>query len=145
VVPTAALGALAAQALRGLDNDIFCQIGLVMLVGLASKNAILIVGFAKVLRDQGRPVEDAALEAARIRLRPILMTSFAFLLGVLPLMLASGAGANARHSLGTAVFGGVLVSTFLSLAVVPVSFVLVERLRERVLGIGGTENGARRR
>ena len=133
VVPTAVLGALLAQDLRGLANDVFCQVGLVMLIGLASKNSILIVEFAKVLREQGRSVEDAAVEAARVRLRPILMTSFAFIFGVMPLVFASGAGANSRHSLGTAVVGGMLVSTFLALGVVPVSFVLVERLREWVL------------
>jgi len=139
VVLTTMLGALAAQALRGLENDVFCQIGLVMLVGLASKNAILIVEFARQLREQGRSIEDAAVEAARVRLRPILMTSFAFVFGVLPLVLASGAGANARHSLGTAVFGGMLASTFLSLAVVPVSFVLVERVRERASALARGE------
>jgi multidrug efflux pump subunit AcrB len=131
VVPLAVLGALVAQLLRGLTNDVFCQVGLVMLVGLASKNAILVVEFAKHLREQGETIERAAIHAARVRLRPILMTSFAFILGVLPLVLASGAGAAARHSLGTAVFGGMLVATFLSLAIVPVFFVLMERVRER--------------
>jgi hydrophobe/amphiphile efflux-1 (HAE1) family protein len=129
-VPLAVLGALSAQWLRGLDNDVYTQIGLIMLVGLASKNAILIVEFARRLREAGRGIEQAALEAARIRLRPILMTAFAFILGVVPLVLATGAGANARHSLGTAVFGGMIVSTLLSLLLVPVLFVLVERLRE---------------
>ena len=133
VVPLAVLGALVAQLLRGLANDVFCQVGLVMLVGLASKNAILVVEFAKDLREKGESIERAAIHAARVRLRPILMTSFAFILGVLPLVLASGAGAGARHSLGTAVFGGMLVATFLSLAIVPVFFVLMERIRERLL------------
>jgi multidrug efflux pump subunit AcrB len=131
VVPLAVLGALLAQSLRGLANDVFCQVGLVMLVGLASKNAILVVEFAKVLREQGESIEGAAVLASRIRLRPILMTSFAFILGVLPLVFASGAGAASRRSLGTAVFGGMLLATFLSLAVVPVFFVGIERLRER--------------
>jgi HAE1 family hydrophobic/amphiphilic exporter-1 len=134
VVPLAVLGALVAQMLRGLANDVFCQVGLVMLVGLASKNAILVVEFAKDLREQGESIERAAIHAARVRLRPILMTSFAFILGVVPLVVASGAGAAARHSLGTAVFGGMLVATFLSLAIVPVFFVLMERLRERLWG-----------
>jgi len=130
-VPLAILGALSAQWLRGLDNDVYTQIGLIMLVGLASKNAILIVEFAKRLREQGRSIEQAALEAARIRLRPILMTAFAFILGVVPLVVATGAGSNARHSLGTTVFGGMILSTLLSLILVPVLFVLIERLRER--------------
>ncbi len=129
-VPLAVLGALSAQWLRGLDNDVYTQIGLIMLVGLASKNAILIVEFAKRLREDGRGIVEAALEAASIRLRPILMTAFAFILGVVPLVLATGAGANARHSLGTAVFGGMILSTLLSLLLVPVLFVLIERLRE---------------
>ena len=131
VVPLAVFGALLAQWLRGLQNDVFCQVGLVMLVGLASKNAILVVEFAKTLREQGESIERAAIHAARVRLRPILMTSFAFIFGVLPLVLATGAGAASRHSLGTTVFGGMLLATFLSLAVVPVFFVVVERLRER--------------
>ena len=134
VVPLAVLGALLAQYVRGLANDVFCQVGLVMLVGLASKNAILVVEFAKMLREQGESIERAALHAARVRLRPILMTSFAFIFGVVPLVVASGAGAASRHSLGTAVFGGMLLATFLSLAVVPVFFVVIERIRERIRG-----------
>jgi multidrug efflux pump subunit AcrB len=131
VVPLAVFGALLAQSVRGLANDVFCQVGLVMLIGLASKNAILVVEFAKMLRDQGESIERAAIDASCVRLRPILMTSFAFIFGVLPLVLASGAGAASRHSLGTAVFGGMLVATGLSLAVVPVFFVVMERIRER--------------
>jgi len=131
VVPLAVLGALLAEALRGIANDVFCQVGLVMLVGLASKNAILVVEFAKDLRARGETIEVAALHAAVVRLRPILMTSFAFILGVVPLVVARGAGAASRNSLGTAVFGGMLLATFLSLAVVPVFFVVIERLRER--------------
>ncbi|HEX4457398.1 MAG TPA: efflux RND transporter permease subunit, partial [Polyangia bacterium] len=110
--------------------DVFCQIGLVMLVGLASKNAILIVEFAEQLRHGGMPIAQAAVEAARIRLRPILMTSLAFILGVVPLVIASGAGANSRHSLGTAVFGGMFVSTLLNLYFIPILYVLVESWRE---------------
>ena len=111
----AVLGAVGAQGLRGLANDIYCQVGLVMLIGLAAKNAILIVEFAEQLRERGLSIAEAAVEAARIRLRPILMTSFAFILGVLPLVTAQGAGEAGRHSVGTAVFGGMIVSTFLNL------------------------------
>jgi HAE1 family hydrophobic/amphiphilic exporter-1 len=130
-VPLAIMGALGAQWLRGLTNDVFCQIGLVMLIGLASKNAILIVEFAEQLRHRGLPIAEAAVESARIRLRPILMTSLAFILGVLPLVFASGAGANSRHSLGTAVCGGMVVSTLLNLYFIPILYVLVESFRER--------------
>lgn len=130
-VPLALLGAMLAQWVRGLDNDVYCQIGLLMLIGLASKNAILIVEFARRKRDEGEEVIRSAIDAAQTRLRPILMTAFAFILGVVPLVIASGAGANGRHSLGTAVFGGMIVSTFLSLIVVPVFYVLIESLRER--------------
>ncbi|WP_375772683.1 multidrug efflux RND transporter permease subunit [Archangium gephyra] len=128
-VPLAVLGALGLQALRGLSNDVFCQVGLVMLVGLASKNAILIVEFAEQLREQGRSAVEAAIEASEVRLRPILMTSIAFLLGVVPLMLAKGAGAAARNSLGTAVFGGMLVSTVVNLVFIPSLYVLMRKLR----------------
>ncbi|GHG78165.1 multidrug efflux RND transporter permease subunit [Comamonas sp. JC664] len=130
-VPVAMLGALGLQNLRGLQNDVFCQVGLVMLVGLASKNAILIVEFAEQLRHEGRGVGDAAIHAAQTRLRPILMTSFAFLMGVVPLMLASGAGASARKSLGTTVFGGMLLSTFVNLIFIPVLYVVLEGVRAR--------------
>jgi HAE1 family hydrophobic/amphiphilic exporter-1 len=130
-VPMALLGALGAQALRGLQNDVYCQIGLVMLIGLSSKNGILIVEFAEQLRHKGLSIQTAAVEAARIRLRPILMTSFAFILGVLPLVFASGAGAQSRHSVGTTVFGGMIVSTVLNLFFIPVLYVIVESLRER--------------
>lgn len=131
-VPLAMFGALAAQAIRGLENDVYCQVGLIMLIGLASKNAILIIEFARRRRAEGLTIEMAAMEAARIRLRPILMTAFAFILGVAPLVFSSGAGANARQSLGTAVFGGMFAATLLSLFVVPVFYVLIERLRERM-------------
>ena len=124
-VPLAILGALGLQWSRGYSNDVFCQVGLVMLVGLASKNAILIVEFAEQLREQGRSAVDAVIEAAEIRLRPILMTSIAFLLGVTPLMLAEGAGAAARNSLGTTVFGGMFVSTFVNLVFIPGLYVLL--------------------
>jgi HAE1 family hydrophobic/amphiphilic exporter-1 len=130
------LGGLGLQALRGLPNDVFCQVGLVMLVGLSSKNAILIVEFAEHLRGQGKDAATAAVEAARLRLRPILMTSIAFLLGVLPLMLASGAGAGARRSLGTTVFGGMLISTVVNFGFVPVLYVVSSHLRSRLAGAG---------
>src|SRR5436305_14946942 len=97
----AGLGAVGAQSLRGLENDVYCQIGLVMLIGLASKNAILIVEFAEQLQHRGMGLIESAIEAARLRLRPILMTSIAFILGVLPLVVASGAGAAGRHPEGT--------------------------------------------
>ncbi|HWY02833.1 MAG TPA: multidrug efflux RND transporter permease subunit [Candidatus Acidoferrum sp.] len=130
-VPMALLGALSAQWIRGQQNDVYCQVGLVMLVGLASKNAILIVEFAEQLRKQGKTILEAAVEAARIRLRPILMTSLAFILGVVPLVTASGAGENGRHSVGTTVFGGMIMSTILNLFFIPVLYLLIEGFRER--------------
>ncbi|MSO45327.1 MAG: multidrug efflux RND transporter permease subunit [Acidobacteria bacterium] len=125
-VPLAILGALLAQWGRGLINDVYCQIGLVMLIGLSAKNGILVVEFAEQLRQRGLSVSEAAVEAARIRLRPILMTSLAFILGVMPLVFASGAGQEARHSVGTAVAGGMIASTFLNLAFIPVLYVVVK-------------------
>ncbi len=127
-VPVAILGAIGAQALRGLQNDVYCQIGLVMLIGLASKNAILIVEFAEQLRGQGMSVVEAAVEAARIRLRPILMTSLAFILGVVPLVLARGAGRAGRVSVGTTVFGGMIAATTLNLVFIPVLYVIVRSI-----------------
>ncbi|MGA7906567.1 MAG: multidrug efflux RND transporter permease subunit [Candidatus Sulfotelmatobacter sp.] len=129
-VPMALLGALGAQWMRGLQNDVFCQVGLVMLVGLASKNAILIVEFAEQLRHRGIPLVEAAVQAATIRLRPILMTSMAFILGVVPLVLATGAGENGRHSVGTTVFGGMIMSTILNLFFIPVLYLIIEGWRE---------------
>ena len=129
-VPMALLGALGAQWLRGLQNDVFCQVGLVMLVGLASKNAILIVEFAEQLRERGTPLVEAAIQAATIRLRPILMTSLAFILGVVPLVIATGAGENGRHSVGTTVFGGMIMSTILNLVFIPVLYLIIEGWRE---------------
>ena len=137
-VPLAVLGALGAQWMRGLSNDVYCQVGLVMLIGLAAKNAILIVEFAEQLRDRGMSVIEAAVEAARIRLRPILMTSLAFILGVLPLVFASGAGEAARHSVGTTVAGGMFVSTFLNLIFIPILYVVVQTVR----GVGARNPGA---
>jgi len=134
VVPLAFLGALGGQALRGLDNDLYCQIGLVTLIGLASKNSILIVEFARRRRMEGATLADAAREAAETRFRPVLMTAFSFILGVLPLVVASGAGAAARRSLGTAVFGGMLVATLLSLVLVPALYVVVQGVAEWIGG-----------
>ena len=127
-VPIAVFGALSAQLLRGFANDVFCQVGLVMLVGLAAKNSILIVEFAEQLRERGHTIVQAAIGSARIRLRPILMTSLAFILGVLPLAFATGAGAAARNSVGTAVAGGMLASTILSVVFIPVLYVLIRTL-----------------
>jgi HAE1 family hydrophobic/amphiphilic exporter-1 len=127
-VPLAVVGGLGAQWLRGLANDVFCQVGLVLLIGLAAKNSILIVEFAEQLRARGLSILDAAVEAGRIRLRPILMTSLAFILGVLPLAFATGAGAGARNSVGTSVAGGMATSTFLSVIFIPVLYVVIRSL-----------------
>jgi HAE1 family hydrophobic/amphiphilic exporter-1 len=124
----ALLGAVGGLELRGLENNVYCQIGLVMLIGLSSKNAILIVEFAEQLRAKGSSIEDAAIEAARIRLRPILMTSLAFILGVLPLVLATGAGKAGRISVGTTVFGGMIAATTLNLVFIPLLYAVVRNL-----------------
>jgi HAE1 family hydrophobic/amphiphilic exporter-1 len=124
-VPMAILGALGAQSLRGLQDDVYCQIGLVMLIGLASKNGILIVEFAEQLQRNGMELFAATVEAARLRLRPILMTSVAFILGMLPLVFATGAGSAGRHSVGTTVVGGMIVSTILNLFLIPILYVIV--------------------
>jgi hydrophobe/amphiphile efflux-1 (HAE1) family protein len=130
-VPFALFGAYGLLWLRGMTIDVFSQVGFVMLIGLAAKNAILIVEFAKRLREEGHSIVESAMEAGRLRLRPIIMTAFAFILGVVPLMLARGAGAASRQSVGTTVFGGMLVATLLSLAFVPIFYAVIERLRER--------------
>ena len=128
IVPMCLLSAMFGVGILGMDNNILTQIGLVVLVGLASKNAILIVEFAKQLEDQGYALEEAAKEAAKLRLRPILMTAFAFILGVIPLVIAQGAGAEMRRSLGTAVFSGMLGVTFFGLLFTPVFYVLCRKL-----------------
>jgi len=130
-VPMAVLGALGLVAARGLANDVYCQIGLVMLIGLSAKNSILIVEFAEQLRRKGRSIAEAAIEAAELRLRPILMTSFAFILGVLPLVFATGAGALGRRSVGTTIVGGMLLSTVLNLFFIPVLYVILSGLLRR--------------
>ncbi len=127
-VPMAVLGALGLVSLRGLSNDVYCQIGLVLLIGLSAKNSILIVEFAEQLRRKGRSIAEAAIEAAELRLRPILMTSFAFILGVLPLYFATGAGSIGRRSVGTTIVGGMLLSTVLNLFFIPVLYVLLRRI-----------------
>jgi hydrophobe/amphiphile efflux-1 (HAE1) family protein len=130
-VPLGLFGALLAVYLRSYDYDIYTQIGIVTLIGLSAKNAILIVEYAKLRRDEGMSIYDAAIEAAHLRLRPILMTSFAFILGVVPLVIATGAGAASRRALGTAVFGGMNAATLLAIFIVPVLYYTVQRFAER--------------
>jgi multidrug efflux pump len=139
VVPLGVIGAIAAAQLRGLSNDVFFKVGLITIIGLAAKNAILIVEFAVSEHAAGRSLHDAVVEAARLRFRPILMTSFAFILGVMPLVLSSGAGANARHAIGTGVAGGMLTAAILGVLFVPVFYVSVRRL------LGDPLDGPRRK
>jgi HAE1 family hydrophobic/amphiphilic exporter-1 len=127
-VPMAVLGALSLVSWRGLSNDVYCQIGLVMLIGLSAKNSILIVEFAEQLRAQGRSIADAAIEAGELRLRPILMTSSAFILGIMPLVFATGAGALGRRSVGTTIVGGMVLSTVLNLFFIPTLYVILSTL-----------------
>ncbi|OYT92240.1 MAG: multidrug efflux RND transporter permease subunit [Burkholderiales bacterium PBB3] len=134
VVPLGLLGAVGAVMLRGMPNDVFFKVGMITVIGLSAKNAILIVEFAKQLREQGQGLIASAVEAARLRLRPILMTSLAFGLGVLPLMLASGASAETQHAIGTGVFGGMVTATVLAIFFVPAFFVFVMGLQERFAG-----------
>jgi multidrug efflux pump subunit AcrB len=128
-VPLGLFGALVGVWVRDYNYDLYTQIGIVTLIGLAAKNAILIVEYAKLRQEEGMTIQQAALEAAHLRLRPILMTSFAFILGVLPLVVATGAGAGARRALGTAVFSGMLAATLLAIFIVPVLYVVVNNLR----------------
>lgn len=128
VVPLGLLGAVAAVSFRGLDNNVYTQIGIVLIIALASKNAILIVEFARELRARGKSITDAAAEAAKMRFRPIIMTSFAFILGVVPLVIANGAGAAGQQALGTAVFGGMIAATILSVFFVPIFYVVFQGL-----------------
>jgi multidrug efflux pump len=134
VVPIGVLGAVLAVTLRDMPNDVFFKVGLLAIIGLSAKNAILIVEFAVEEQARGKSLYDAVLEAARLRLRPILMTSFAFILGVLPLAISTGAGANARHAIGTGVVGGMLTATIIGVLLVPTLYVVVRRLRREQLG-----------
>jgi len=131
-IPFGVFGAFGLQWARGLQNNIYAQIGLIMLIGLVAKNAILIVEFAKQKHDAGHPLFDAAMQGAKLRFRPILMTSFAFILGVVPLISASGAGAASRHALGTSVFGGMLMATICGVMVVPSLYVAFQKLENRL-------------
>jgi multidrug efflux pump len=129
--PLVVLGTFIGVLVRGYDNNVYVQIGLVMLIGLAAKNAILIVEFAKLRREQGKPTIEAALEASKLRLRPILMTSLAFIVGCVPLMLSSGSGASSRGVMGTAVVFGMTCATILGIFLVPVCYVFVQRITDR--------------
>ena len=131
-LPVAVLGAFLALTIRGMENAVYVQIGLIMLIGLSAKNAILIVEFAKRDYEGGRPVDEAALGGARVRFRPILMTSFAFIMGTVPLAIASGAGSAGRRILGTTVLGGMLTATVLAIFLIPATFAVVERLTARL-------------
>jgi multidrug efflux pump len=139
IVPLGVLGAIVAADLRGLPNDVYFKIGLITIIGLAAKNAILIVEFAVELQRQGKSLREAVVEAGRLRMRPILMTSFAFILGVLPLAISTGAGANSRHAIGTGVVGGMLFATFLGLLLVPVFYVAIRRLLGEKLDAPGRD------
>jgi HAE1 family hydrophobic/amphiphilic exporter-1 len=130
--PIAVFGALAAIWLRGFDSGVFAQIGLVMIIGLAAKNAILIVEFSKAEHERGSPLLESALAGARLRLRAILMTAFAFILGVMPLVVAKGAGAASRRILGTTVLGGMLAATLIAIFIIPVTFYVSQRFSRRV-------------
>jgi HAE1 family hydrophobic/amphiphilic exporter-1 len=135
-VPTALIGAVAAIMLRAMDNNVYTQIGVVLLIGLSTKTAILIVEFAKVQREEGKSPRDAAIEATRLRFRAVLMTAFSFILGVIPLLIATGAGAASRQVLGTAVFGGMLVATFVSVVTVPMLYFVIQTIAEKLGGRG---------
>jgi len=141
-VPFGVLGALTAVFLRSYSNDVYFQIGMLVLIGLAAKNAILIVEFAAQEQAKGLSPVEAALEAARLRFRPIVMTSLAFVLGVVPLVVASGAGASARRSMGTGVFGGMLVATFIATIFIPLFYTLLARSRTHPIPAQGTADGA---
>jgi multidrug efflux pump len=133
-VPFGIFGALVAVWMRGMENDVYFQIGLVTLIGLSAKNAILIIEFAELKYSEGMSARDAAIEAARLRLRPILMTSLSFIFGAMPLVLASGAGAAARHSIGTGIIGGMIGATSLALFFVPLFYFLVISAKEKLKG-----------
>jgi len=128
VVPLGILGAVLAVTLRGLPNDVFFKVGLIAIIGLSSKNAILIIEFARTLHEKGMGLAEATMEACRLRIRPIVMTSLAFILGVLPLAISTGAGAQSRHAIGTGVIGGMVTATLLAVFLVPVFFIIVRRI-----------------
>ena len=132
VVPLGLIGAIGAVLLRGLPNDVFFKVGMITVIGLSAKNAILIVEFAKQLREEGKGLVEAAVQASKLRLRPILMTSLAFGLGVVPLMIATGASAETQHAIGTGVFGGMVTATVLAIFFVPVFYVFVMSIQERI-------------
>jgi multidrug efflux pump len=144
VVPLGLVGAVAAVLLRGLPNDVFFKVGMITVIGLSAKNAVLIVEFAKQFHDGGMTLVASALEAARLRLRPIVMTSLAFGLGVVPLVIATGASAETQHAIGTGVLGGVITATVLAVFFVPVFFVVVMGLQERVARALGKRRRTRR-
>ncbi|MBO4312978.1 MAG: efflux RND transporter permease subunit, partial [Desulfovibrio sp.] len=128
VVPIGVLGAIALSSARGMYNDVYFQVGILAVIGLSAKNAILIVEFARSLNREGKSLAKAAVEAAKLRLRPIVMTSLAFLLGVTPLTMSHGAGANSQHAIGTGIIGGTLLSTVLGIYFIPVFFVVISRI-----------------
>ena len=128
VVPLGIFGAALAVTLRGLPNDVYFKVGLIAIIGLSAKNAILIIEFARKLQDEGKGLIEATLEACRLRFRPILMTSIAFIFGVLPLAISTGAGADSRHAIGTGVIGGMIAATVLAVFLVPVFYVVVRRI-----------------
>jgi HAE1 family hydrophobic/amphiphilic exporter-1/multidrug efflux pump len=140
-IPIGVFGAMSGLWLTGQTNNIYAQIGLILLIGLAAKNAILIVEFAKMKRDQGSSPEEAALEAGKLRLRPIIMTSLAFLLGVIPMIVKGGAGGAAQAAMGITVFSGMVTATFIAIFMVPVLYVAVERLVGRFSGQGKATAG----
>ncbi|UTW61441.1 efflux RND transporter permease subunit [bacterium SCSIO 12741] len=140
-VPLGILGCAALQLIMGLDNNIYTQVALVMLIGLLAKNAILIVEFAKMKREEeGLPILEAVLEGAKQRFRPILMTAFSFILGTFPLLISTGAGAVSQNSVGSAVFGGMLTGTILGVFFTPVLFVVFQRLTEKFKSNSSTES-----
>jgi multidrug efflux pump len=137
IVPLGVVGALAAAMLRGMDNDVYFQVGLLTIIGLSAKNAILIVEFAKEQEEGGEDLLRATIHAVRMRLRPILMTSLAFIFGVLPLAVSSGAGSGSQNAIGTGVVGGMITATFLGIYFIPLSFVLVSRLFKVKVAVKG--------